>query len=130
MASGNGASVKTVTVFGGGGFIGHHLIRRLGSAKAVVRVPSRHVTRLKDLRTNGVVGQIVPEMIDLFDDVELTAAIRGSDTVINLIGILAPSGSSTFMRIHCDVAARIARIAAQEGVARLVQVSALGASME
>ncbi len=85
MATGN----MTAVVFGGSGFIGRHLVRRLGKAGMVVRVPSRHVSRLAFLRTAGVVGQIVPELIGAYDDEELAATIRGADVVINLIGILA-----------------------------------------
>jgi len=123
MAIGN----RIATVFGGGGFLGHHLVRRLAKSGAVVRAPSRHVDRLKDLRTAGVVGQVVPEMIDIFDDVELDAAIRGADVVVNLIGILAPSGRNSFAKIHGELPGRIARAAAAAGVKRLVHVSALGA---
>ena len=122
MATGN----LTAVVFGGGGFIGRHLVRRLGKTGAVVRVPSRHVSKLGFLRTAGVVGQIVPEMVSNFDEAELTATIRGADIVINLIGILAEGGKNTFTRIHTDLPARIAKVAAANGVKQLIQVSALG----
>jgi NADH dehydrogenase len=123
MATGN----QTAVVFGGGGFIGRHLIRRLGKSGAVVRVPSRHVSRIGALRIAGVVGQIVPEIIDVFDDVELEAAIAGADVVINLIGILAPTRKNSFDRVQAELPARIARIAAARGVKRLVHISAIGA---
>jgi uncharacterized protein YbjT (DUF2867 family) len=122
MATGN----MTAVVFGGGGFIGRHLVRRLGKTGAVVRVPSRHVSKLGFLRTAGVVGQIVPEMVSGFDEAELTAAIKGADVVINLIGILAEGGKNSFTRIHTDLPARIAKVAAANGVKQLIQVSALG----
>jgi NADH dehydrogenase len=122
MATGN----MTAVVFGGGGFIGRHLVRRLGKTGAVVRVPSRHVSKLGFLRTAGVVGQIVPEMVSGFDEAELTATIRGADVVINLIGILAEGGKNSFDRIHTDLPARIAKVAAANGVKQLIQVSALG----
>ncbi|HTJ65060.1 MAG TPA: complex I NDUFA9 subunit family protein [Alphaproteobacteria bacterium] len=122
MATGN----LTAVVFGGGGFIGRHLVRRLGRSGAVVRVPSRHPTRLGYLRTAGVVGQIVPELVGAFDDDELAATIQGADVVINLIGILAEGGRNNFGRIHTDLAGRIAKVAAASGVKRLIHVSALG----
>ena len=124
MATGN----LTAVVFGGGGFIGRHLVQRLGKTGAVVRVPSRHVSRVAFLRTAGVVGQIVPEMVATYDDAELTDVIQGADLVINLIGILAESRRNSFQRIHADIPGRIARVAAEQGVKRLVHVSALGAS--
>jgi len=120
----------TAVVFGGGGFIGRHLVSRLGKAGAVVRVPSRHVSRLGHLRTAGVVGQIVPELIDSFDEVELEAAIRGADVVVNLIGILAESRRNSFDRIHAELPAQIAEIAARVGTKRLIHLSALGADRD
>ncbi len=123
-------ALRSAVVFGGGGFIGRHLVRRLAKAGAVVRVPSRHVSRLGRLRTAGVVGQIVPEMIDVFDDAELAAAIAGAEVAINLIGILAESGRASFDKVHAALPGRIARIAADAGVRRMVHVSAVGASAE
>jgi NADH dehydrogenase len=117
----------TAVVFGGGGFIGRHLVRRLGKAGMVVRVPSRHPTRLSYLRTAGVVGQIVPELVGPLDNEELAATIRGADIVINLIGILTESGNSKFDGIHAKLAGRIATAAAAAGVKQLVHVSAIGA---
>jgi NADH dehydrogenase len=118
---------RTATIFGGGGFIGRHLVQRLARTGAVVRVPSRHVSRLGALRTAGVVGQIVPEIMTRFDDAELESAIAGADSVVNLIGILAPTKRAGFDRLHGELPGRIARIAAGAGVKRLIQVSAIGA---
>jgi len=121
---------RTATIFGGGGFIGRHLVRRLARADAVVRVPTRHAARVKVLRTAGFVGQIVPEMIDVFDDAELAAAIQGADVVVNLIGILHQTRRDSFVKVHEELPGRIARVAAAAGVPRLVHVSALGAAAD
>lgn len=126
MVAGN----LTAVVFGGGGFIGRHLVRRLGKAGMVVRVPSRHVSRLGYLRTAGVVGQIVPEIVSSFDEAELAATVQGADIVINLIGILAEGGRNSFNRIHTSLPARIAEAAQAAGVKRLIHVSALGADAD
>jgi uncharacterized protein YbjT (DUF2867 family) len=117
----------TAVVFGGGGFIGRHLVRRLGKAGMTVRIPSRHVSRLGALRTAGVVGQIVPEIVGSFDEAELAATIQGADIVVNLIGILAESRANSFTRLHATVPGLIARACATAGVKRLIHVSALGA---
>jgi uncharacterized protein YbjT (DUF2867 family) len=123
MAAGN----MTAVVFGGSGFIGRHLVRRLGKSGAIVRLPSRHPTRLAFLRTAGVVGQIVPELIGAYDDEELAATIQGADVVINLIGILAETRRDSFARVHTALPGRIATVAAAAGVKHLIHVSALGA---
>ena len=123
MATGS----MTAVVFGGGGFIGRHLVRRLGKAGMVVRVPSRHPTRLSFLRTAGVVGQIVPELVGPLDDEELAATIQRADIVINLIGILAENSRNSFDRVHAKLPGRIAAAAATAGVKHLVHVSAIGA---
>jgi NADH dehydrogenase len=120
--------IRSAVVFGGGGFIGRHFVRRLAKTGAVVRVPSRHVSRLGYLRTAGVVGQIVPELIDVFDDVALAAAIKGVDAVINLVGILAPTRRTSFEAAHGELSGRIAHISAELGVKRLVHISAVGAA--
>ncbi|ACJ00560.1 complex I NDUFA9 subunit family protein [Rhodospirillum centenum] len=119
---------RIATVFGGSGFIGRHLIRRLARTGCVIRVPSRQPADAAFLRTLGSVGQIVPLPVTIRDDRSLAYAIRGADLVINLIGILAPSGGgSSFEAVQAELPGRIARIAKQEGVARLVQMSAIGA---
>jgi uncharacterized protein YbjT (DUF2867 family) len=102
-------------------------VRRLGKAGMTVRIPSRHVSRLGALRTAGVVGQIVPEIVGSFDEAELAATIQGADIVVNLIGVLAESSANSFTRLHSTVPGLIARAASAAGVKRLIHVSALGA---
>ncbi|MDQ2104014.1 complex I NDUFA9 subunit family protein [Azospirillum isscasi] len=118
---------EVVTVFGGSGFVGRHLIRRLAKTGAIVRVVSRHPNQANFLKTAGSVGQIVPMAADVKDDRSVARAIQGADTVINLIGTLYERGAWSFQTVHVDAAARIARIAKASGVQRLVHVSAIGA---
>ncbi|MFC5357511.1 complex I NDUFA9 subunit family protein [Azospirillum himalayense] len=118
---------EVVTVFGGSGFVGRHLIRRLAKTGAIVRVVSRHPNKANFLKTAGSVGQIVPMAADVKDDQSVARAIQGADTVINLIGTLYERGAWTFQTVHVDAPARIARIAKASGVRRLVHVSAIGA---
>src|SRR5579871_6308577 len=116
-----------VTVFGGSGFIGRTLIKRLAKTGAVIRVPVRNAERAKLLKPMGDVGQITPFRIDLGSDRAVAEAVSGADAVVNLIGILFEKGASRFQAVHADAAGRIARAAKAAGVARLVHVSALGA---
>ena len=119
---------RRVTVFGGSGFIGRYVVRRLAVEGWVVRVAVRDAIAAAFLKTSGNVGQVVPMHVDITaDDAVLDAAIDGADAVINLVGILYESGRRTFQAIHAEAPARLARIAARAGVSRFVQMSALGA---
>ena len=53
--------------------------------------------------------------------------LAGSDAVINLIGILYETRRQTFAEVQGELPGRIARAAGAAGVARMVQVSAIGA---
>ncbi|AWK86202.1 complex I NDUFA9 subunit family protein [Azospirillum thermophilum] len=118
---------QVITVFGGVGFIGRHLIRRLAKSGAVIRVATRNPGKVSFLKTSGSVGQIVPFATDVTKDESVARAVQGADIVINLIGVLYERGSQTFQSCHVDAAGRIARLAAAAGAARMVHVSAIGA---
>lgn len=117
-----------VTVFGGSGFIGRHLARRLAETGAVVRIAVRHPAGAADLRPQGDVGQIVPIRADVTDADQVAAAVKGADVVVNLVGILAERGRQTFDAVHHRAAGSIAEAATAEGAKRLVHMSALGAN--
>jgi NADH dehydrogenase len=119
---------KTATVFGGTGFIGRQIVRELARRGIVVKVPCRVPERAYELKTAGAVGQIVPVLCNIRDDESLRAAIRGSDYVINCIGILFERGKrQTFKSMHAELPGRIAALCAAEKTQRLVHISALGA---
>ncbi len=119
---------RRVTVFGGSGFVGRYVVRRLAAEGFVVRVAVRDPIAAAFLKPTGNVGQIVPMRVDLAaDDAVLEAAIAGSDVVINLVGILYERGKNTFNAIQAEAPARLARLAAVNDVSRFVQMSALGA---
>jgi len=118
---------KQVTVFGGSGFLGRHLIRRLAAEGHIIRVAVRDPERALFLKVMGKIGHIVPVAADVRDPHSVARAVAGSHWVVNLVGILAESGKRTFQRIHTEGAANVAKAAALEGAQRLVHVSALGA---
>ncbi len=120
-------SNRIVTVFGGSGFIGRHLVQRLAREGAVVRVAVRDTELALPLKPLGNVGQIVPVFADVTNPASLKAAVAGAGQVVNLVGILAPKGAQTFQSIHVDGVANVAAAAKAAGVRSLVQVSALGA---
>jgi len=116
-----------VTVFGGSGFLGRHLVRRLAAEGHVIRVAVRDPEGALFLKVMGKIGHIVPVAADVRDPHSVARAIAGSQWVVNLVGILAEGGKRTFQRIHVEGAQSVAKAAALEGVQRLVHVSALGA---
>ncbi|ALG70153.1 3-beta hydroxysteroid dehydrogenase [Azospirillum thiophilum] len=118
---------QVITVFGGSGFIGRHLIRRLAKSGAVVRIATRNPGKAAFLKTAGAVGQIVPFATDCAKDESVARALQGADVAINLLGVLYERGSQSFQAVHVDAAARIARLAKAAGVGRLVHLSAIGA---
>jgi NADH dehydrogenase len=118
---------RTVTVFGGSGFIGRHLVRRLAQRGWRVRVAVRHPDSALFLKPMGDVGQVTPVQANLRDDASVAAAVADADAVVNLVGILYESGKQGFVAVHREGAARAATAARAAGAARFVQVSALGA---
>ena len=121
---------KLVTIYGGSGFVGRYIARRMAKAGWRVRVAVRRPNEALFVRTYGVVGQVEPILCNIRDDASVRAAMQGSHAAINCVGILAESGKNKFDTIQSEGAERVARIAAEEGVLRLVQVSAIGADMD
>ncbi|HRJ12893.1 MAG TPA: complex I NDUFA9 subunit family protein, partial [Alphaproteobacteria bacterium] len=120
-------TLRTVTIFGGSGFVGRQLVQALARRGVVVRVATRDVKRVLHMKTSGAVGQVVPMRCNPTDAASVAGAVAGADAVINLIGILYERGKNTFQRMHVDVPEMIARAAAQAGIQHMVHISALGA---
>jgi uncharacterized protein YbjT (DUF2867 family) len=118
---------KLVTIFGGSGFVGRYVARRMAKEGWRVRVAVRRPNEAIFVRPYGTVGQVEPILANIRDDDSVRAAIHGADAVVNCVGILAERGKNTFGLVQHHGAARVARIAAEEGVGTLVHVSAIGA---
>lgn len=117
---------KVVTIFGGSGFIGKHLVRRLAAAGATIRIPTRNPQAALALKPMGDVGQIVPERWS-GEAADLAALVDGADFAVNLIGILFESRRGDFDRLQGDLPGRIGAVATAAGLRRMVHVSAIGA---
>jgi uncharacterized protein YbjT (DUF2867 family) len=118
---------KAITIFGGSGFVGRHLVRRLAKLGATIRVPTRHPERANFLKPMGDVGQIVLETWDLGAPQVLERLIGESTYVVNLIGILAARRRGEFEAVQGRLPGLIGTAAREAGAARLVHVSAIGA---
>jgi NADH dehydrogenase len=121
---------RRITVFGGSGFVGQHLIRRLAKHGWVVRVAVRDPATALALKPLGNVGQIVPMRADVRDQAAVDLAVTGAEAVVNLVGILYESGRATFQAIHVEGAGRVAAAAARAGALHFVQMSSLAADAD
>ena len=116
-----------VTVFGGSGFIGRYVVRRLAHDGWEVRVAVRRPDQALFLKTAGHIGQVTPIAANIRDAASVRAAVAGADRVVNLVGILFQSGPQRFDAVQAEGAGRVAEAAAAANVAGLVHVSAIGA---
>ena len=118
---------KLVTVFGGSGFVGRHVVRALCKRLYRVRVAVRRPDLAGHLQPLGRVGQIHAVQANVRYPASVDAAVRDADVVINLIGVLFERGAQRFATVHTRGAETIASAAAAHG-AGMVQMSAIGAN--
>jgi uncharacterized protein YbjT (DUF2867 family) len=121
------ASGALVTVVGGAGFVGRYVVEALARAGCRVRVVSRHADSALFLKPLGDLGQIQIMSGDIRSDAAMAAAFAGAAAGVNLVGILAESGSQRFDALQAEGAGRVARSAAAAGARAFVQMSAIGA---
>ena len=121
---------QLVTIFGGSGFVGRYIARRMAKEGWRVRVAVRNTNEAMHVRPYGVVGQVEPVFCNIRDDASVAAVTEGADAVVNCVGLLDETGKNTFEAVQADGAERIARIAASMNVARMVHMSAIGADAE
>ena len=117
---------KLVTIYGGSGFVGRYVARRMAKQGWRVRIAVRRPNEAIFLKPYGAVGQVEPVMCNLRDEASVAAAMRGADAVVNCVGILNEIRKNKFDTIQAEGAARVARLAAASGVKTLVHISALG----
>jgi len=115
-----------VTVYGGSGFLGRHLVRALAKRGYRIRVAVRRPELGFHLQPLGKVGQIHAVQANIRDARSVEAAARGASVLINLVGILQEGGRQRFDAVHAQGAERVA-LAAKALGARMIHVSAVGA---
>jgi uncharacterized protein YbjT (DUF2867 family) len=115
-----------VTVFGGSGFLGRHVVRALARRQYRIRVAVRRPELCGHLRPMGRVGQIHAVQANLRYPQSIAAALRDTDIAVNLVGILFERGRQRFDAVQSEGAATVA-LAAKADEVRLVHISAIGA---
>jgi uncharacterized protein YbjT (DUF2867 family) len=121
---------QLVTVFGGSGFVGRHVVRALVKRGYRVRVAVRRPDLAGFLQPLGMVGQIHAVQANLRYPDSVAAAVKGADAVINLVGIMKASGRQTFASVQANGARAVGQACAAAGIKRLVHVSAIGAATD
>ena len=116
------------TILGGGGFIGRYLVRNLTKKNYRCIISTRKAFQKGYLKTQATPGAI--ELIDWNPNnfSELKEAIKNSDVVINLIGILYETRKQKFYNIHTNIPEALAKICSESDVKKFIHVSAIGAS--
>jgi NADH dehydrogenase len=121
---------KLVTIYGGSGFVGRYIARRMAKEGWRVRVAVRRPNEAMFVRPYGVVGQVEPVLCNIRDDDSVRLVMKGADAVVNCVGTFDKGGKNNFEAVQDKGATRIARIAAEEGVGCLVHISAIGADAD
>ncbi|WP_270725299.1 complex I NDUFA9 subunit family protein [Shimia sp. Alg240-R146] len=116
---------KLVTIYGGSGFVGRHIAQRMAKEGWRVRVAVRRPNEAMFVKPYGSVGQVEPVFCNIRDDASVAGVMAGADAVVNCVGILSDRGKNTFDSVQHEGAERIARIAAEQGVATMVHLSAI-----
>jgi uncharacterized protein YbjT (DUF2867 family) len=119
-------SETLVTVYGGSGFLGRHVVRALAQRGYLIRVAVRRPDLAFHLQPLGRVGQIHAVQANLRNAPSVQAAARDASMLINLVGLLFERGNQRFGTVHAHGAEQVALAASAHG-ARMVHVSAIGA---
>ncbi|RST87629.1 complex I NDUFA9 subunit family protein [Aquibium carbonis] len=120
---------KLVTVFGGSGFVGRHIVRTLAKRGYRVRVACRRPDLAGHLQPLGNVGQIQPIQANLRYRWTIERALEGADYAINCVGILHESGRQRFSSVQSFGAQAIAEVCRANGIS-MTQISAIGADAD
>ena len=117
---------RTVTVFGGTGFLGRRIVRHLRSHGFRVRTASRHPDR-----GHRLFGPVDPQLqsvgANIHDERSVAEALAGAYGVVNAVSLYVEHGRETFHSVHVESAQRVAAQALRAGVDRLIHISGIGA---
>lgn len=118
---------KLVTIYGGSGFVGRYIARRMAQAGWRVRVAVRRPNEALFVKSYGAVGQVEPVLCNIRNEASVAAAMSGADAVVNCVGTFDRGGRNNFTAVQATGAGLIATLAASAKVGALVHISAIGA---
>jgi uncharacterized protein YbjT (DUF2867 family) len=119
--------MTTVTVFGGTGFLGRRIVRRLAAEGATLRIAVRSPSRAQSVLGAADLERVTVVRADVRDHASVAAAVAGVDAVVNAVSAYVERSGVSFESVHDKGAKTLAQAAAAAGVARLVLVSGIGA---
>lgn len=119
--------MTTVSVFGGTGFLGRRLVRRLAAEGATLRIAVRSPDRARSVLRAADLDRVTTFRADVRDPASVAAAVAGADAVVNVVSAYVEKRGVSFESVHVQGARTLAEEAAAAGVARLVLVSGIGA---
>jgi NADH dehydrogenase len=115
-----------VVVFGGTGFLGRRVVRRLRAYALPVRVAARHPERAAHIFGHED-AELTTVAADIHDERSIELTIAGATAVVNAVSLYGERGRETFQSVHVQAAGRLARLARQARVERLLHLSGIGA---
>ncbi len=117
---------RQIAIFGGGGFLGRHLMRELTKLDFRIKVATRNPYLKGYLKQQGNAGQIELFKTNIFNENEVKKIISNCDFVINLVGILYETKNQKFVDIHEQFPYLLSKLCSENGIKKLVHISALG----
>ncbi len=117
---------KTITIFGGTGFLGRYVVNKLCKENYIIKIVSTNPQKGAFLKPCGSVGQVNCVYGNIRDYNSVKENIKDSQIVINLVGILYKKGKNNFSNVHAIGAEYIAKACTEENIERLIHISALG----
>ncbi|MBR1159498.1 complex I NDUFA9 subunit family protein [Bradyrhizobium elkanii] len=117
---------RTVTVFGGTGFLGRRIVQHLRDHEFSVRIASRHPDRgCSQFGPHD--SQLLFVEADIHDERSVANALAGAYAAVNAVSLYVEHGRETLHSVHVESAQRVAAQAHRAGVKRLVHLSGIGA---
>ena len=117
---------KIIAIFGAGGFIGKHLIRRITKLDYRIKVGTSNPYLKGYLKLLGSPGQIELFKTNIFNPEDVKQVLKNCDHVINLVGVLYETRKQKFNQIHADFPYLLSNLCNELGIKNLVHISALG----